>query len=286
MWDPSAASPKASMDDDIYRRFSALIHDETGLSFGPTSQFFLERRLETRMSALGGMTPRDYLNLLLYDPDRSQEWDLLVTVITTNETYFMRELKQLRCFQQDILPALWERNGTQRIRVWSAGCSSGEEPYSIAALIAEDGRYPEGAVDIYATDINSRVLSKAKAGIYTESSFRAVDAAFRTRWFKEEEPGRFRVSPTLQKSVTFTRLNLFEMDRYALLPSFDVIFCRNVIIYFDLDAKVKVIERFHERLRTPGYLLLGHSESLISVTDKFKLIHLPGDLVYTKGVGT
>lgn len=286
MWDPSATCPKSVLDDDLYRRFTALIHDETGLSFGPNSQFFLERRLASRMSALGDMTARDYLNLLLYDPDRAQEWDLLLTVITTNETYFMRELKQLRCFQRDILPVLWERNGGQKVRVWSAGCSSGEEPYSLAALVKEDGCYPEGAVEIYATDINSRVLAKARSGIYTESSFRAVDAAFRSRWFTEEEPGRFRVSPTLQKNITFTRLNLFEMGRYALLPAFDVIFCRNVIIYFDLDAKVKVIERFYERLKAPGFLLLGHSESLISVTDKFKLVHLPGDLVYTKESGT
>jgi chemotaxis protein methyltransferase CheR len=273
------------MDDDLYRRFSTLIHDETGLSFGPSSQFFLERRLESRMSALGGMSPRDYLNFLHYDPERAQEWDLLVSVITTNETYFMRELKQLQCFRNDILPTIWDRNAHQKVRVWSAGCSSGEEPYSIAALVMEDGRYPDGAVEIYATDINSRVLLKAKAGVYTESSFRAVDAAFRARWFKEESPGRFRVSPVLQKHVTFSRLNLFEMGRYALLPFFDVIFCRNVIIYFDLDAKVKVIERFHERMKNPGYLLLGHSESLISVTDKFKLIHLPGDLVYVKDGG-
>ena len=282
MWTQNEGPEKPLLDDDLYRRYSAVIHDETGLSFGLNSRFFLERRLETRMSALGGMNPRDYLNFLLYDPDRSQEWDLLVTVITTNETYFMRELKQLKCFQQDILPAIWERSGRTKIRVWSAGCSSGEEPFSLAILIKETGLYPDGAVDIYATDINSRVLAKAKAGIFTESSFRAVDAPFKAAWFTEEEPGRFRISAALQKTVTFSRLNLFVSPRYAFLPAFVVIFCRNVIIYFDLEAKVKVIERFNEKLKRPGYLLLGHSESLISVTDKFKLVHLPGDLVYMK----
>lgn len=282
MWNTNDGPQKPLLDDDLYRRFCALIHDETGLSFGPGSQFFLERRLESRMSALGGVSPRDYLNYIRYDPDRTQEWDHLVTVITTNETYFMREIKQLRCFQNDILPALWERSGQSRIRVWSAGCSSGEEPYSIAILAKEAGRYPEGALEIYATDINSRVLAKAKAGLYTESSFRAVDETFKARWFTEEEPGRFRVAPSLQKCVSFSRFNLFDPGRYGLLPAFDVIFCRNVIIYFDMEAKVKVMEKFHEKLKTPGYLLLGHSESLISVTDTFKLIHLPGDLVYVK----
>ena len=282
MWNINDGPQRPLLDDDLYRRFCVLIHDETGLSFGPGSQFFLERRLESRMSALGGVSPRDYLNYIRYDPDRTQEWDHLVTVITTNETYFMREIKQLRCFQNDILPALWERSGRSRIRVWSAGCSSGEEPYSIAILARETGRYPEGALEIYATDINSRVLAKAKSGLYTESSFRAVDEAFKARWFTEEEPGRFRVAPSIQQCVNFSRFNLFDPGRYGLLPAFDVIFCRNVIIYFDMEAKVKVMEKFHEKLRAPGYLLLGHSESLISVTDTFKLIHLPGDLVYVK----
>ena len=275
--------PQAWMlDDDLFRRFCALIHDATGLHFGETSRHFVERRLESRMLALGGMGPGEYLQHLEYDPDRAQEWDQLIAVITTNETYFMREERQLRCFQQDILPALLEARGRQKLRVWSAGCSSGEEAYTLAILVHEAQRCPADQVEIYATDINMRVLAKAKSGIYTESSFRAVDAAFRQKWFRETEPGKFQIIGDLQRRVTFARFNLFDSERYSLLSPFDVIFCRNVIIYFDLEAKVKVVERFNEKLRSGGYLLLGHSESLISVTDTFKLVHLPQDLVYTK----
>lgn len=270
------------LDDDLFRRFCALIHDATGLHFGETSRYFVERRLESRMLALGGMSPGEYIQFLEYDPERAQEWDQLIAVITTNETYFMREERQLRCFQQDILPLLLEARGKQKIRVWSAGCSSGEEAYTLAILVREAQRCPEDQVEIYATDINTRVLAKAKNGVYTESSFRAVDAAFRQRWFREVEPGKFQIAPDIQRRVTFARFNLFDAERYSLLSPFDVIFCRNVIIYFDLEAKVRVVDRFNEKLRAGGYLLLGHSESLISVTDKFTLVHLPNDLVYMK----
>ena len=268
------------LDDDLFRRTCALVHDVTGLSFTESSRYFLERRLEGRMSALGGMSPLEYLQYLQYDADRAQEWDLLIAVITTNETYFMREDRQLRCFQRDILPQLAERG--QKVRIWSAGCSSGEEPYSLAILIKEAAACAEDQVEIYATDINTRVLAKAKAGVYGEASFRAVDKGFRERWFVEEAPGKFKIREVIQRRVTFSRFNLFEAERYGLLTPFDVIFCRNVIIYFDLEAKVRVLERFYEKVRNGGYLLLGHSESLISVTDRFKLVHLPTDLVYTK----
>lgn len=281
MWGSPGEPQRWLMDEDLYRRFCAAIHDATGLSFGESSRYFLERRIEVRTEALGGMTPAAYLQFLQYDPDRAQEWDQLITVITTNETYFMREERQLRCFQKDILPGLAARKG-QKIRVWSAGCSSGEEPYTVAILIREAALCPDDQVEIYATDINSRVLAKAKAGLYSETSFRAVDAAFKDRWFTPEGQGRHRIRPELQKRITFTRFNLFDLERYSLISPFDVIFCRNVIIYFDLEAKVKVMERFHEKIRSGGYLLLGHSESLISVTDKFKLVHLPTDLVYVK----
>lgn len=170
-----------------------------------------------------------------------------------------------------------------KIRVWSAGCSSGEEPYTLAMLV-RDVRLPAGtAVEIYATDINQRVLAKAKEGIYTDNSFRTTDEAFRSRWFQPEGPGKWRIKEEIRQSVTFTRFNLFDLDRYSLLAPFDVIFCRNVIIYFDLEVKAKVVDRFHDRLKPGGYLLLGHSESLISVTDKFRLTHLATDLVYVKG---
>ena len=270
------------MEDELYRRFCALVHEATGLSFSENSRFFFEKRVEMRMASIGVATARDYYQYLLYDSERAAEWDQLITHITTNETYFMREERQLRCFQKEVMPLVWERSAGKRVRIWSAGCSTGEEAYTIAILLREAGLYPEDRVEIIATDINTRVLAKAKSALYTEAAFRAVDSSFRQQWFSPEGAGQFRLREEIRRRVSFSRFNLFEMDKYSLLLPFDVIFCRNVIIYFDLEAKVKVMERFHDKMRPGGFLLLGHSESLISVTDRFKLIHLPTDLVYTK----
>jgi chemotaxis protein methyltransferase CheR len=281
VWEPAEGPKTWFLEDDLFRRFCALIHETTGLFFGENSRYFLEKRIETRVGAVGGVAARDYLNYLRFDTHRDEEWDQLVALITTTETYFMREERQLRCFQRDILPLLRQRAGGQKIRIWSAGCSSGEEPYTLAMLVKDSG-LPEDSVDIYATDINTRALSRAKEAVYGESAFRVVDRAFKDRWFVACGSGKYQLREEVRQRVTFSRFNLFDMDRYALLPTFDVIFCRNVIIYFDLDSKVKVILRFFEKLRSGGFLMLGHSESLISITDKLKLVHLPGDLVYIK----
>lgn len=281
VWEQAEGPEKWLLDDDLYTRVCALIHDVTGLYFSENSRYFLEKRLETRMETLGGISARDYLNYLRFDSQRDDEWDQLIALITTTETYFMREERQLRCFQRDVLPLLKQRIGQQKIRIWSAGCSTGEEPYTIAMLVKDCG-LSEDQVEIFATDINSRALARAKEGVYGDSAFRAVDIAFKERWFTRVSPGKLKLRDEVRQRVSFSRFNLFEMDRYALLPPMDVIFCRNVIIYFDLESKVKVILRFFEKMRLGGYLMLGHSESLISITDKFKLIHLPGDLVYTK----
>lgn len=273
------------MSDDLYRSLCALIHDQTGLHFNETSRFFVEKRIEGRLAALQMANADEYFQYLRFDPERSSEWDALIISVTTNETYFMREERQLRCFQRDILPGLLERANGRHVRIWSAGCSSGEEPYSLAILIREARSTREAVVEICATDINTRVLAKAREGVYTENSFRTTDQAFKEKWFTESGPGRWRVKDELRQGITFSRFNLFELDRYSLLAPFDVIFCRNVIIYFDLEVKAKVVERFYDRIKPGGHLLLGHSESLISVTDKFKLVHLPTDLVYVKEGG-
>lgn len=273
---------KNHFSDEHFRKLSSLIYDRTGLFFGDNSRFFLEKRIELRITSLNLKGVDDYIRYLMFDSDSEKEWDALITTITTNETYFMREERQLKCFKEDILPEIAKKRVNGKIRIWSAGCSSGEEPYSLAILIKESRCIAENNVEILATDINSRVMNKAKEGIYGESSFRNVDEAFKARWFVHLGEQKWKIKDEVKARVIFQKFNLFDLDRYALLGNFDVIFCRNVIIYFDMDAKVKVVERFYDKLYDGGYLLLGHSESLISVTEKFKLIHLPSDLVYRK----
>lgn len=273
---------KNLFSDEFYKRITSLIYDKTGLFFGESSRFFLEKRIEMRITSLNLRNGEEYLRLLLFDPEAEKEWDNLISMITTNETYFMREERQLKCFKDDILPELVKKNEGKKIRIWSAGCSSGEEPFSIAILIKESKVVNENMVEIFATDISSRALNKAREGIYGESSFRNVDEIFKAKWFINIGENKWKIKDDIRKKVNFQKFNLFDLDRYSLLGNFDVIFCRNVIIYFNLDAKVKVVERFYDKLNNGGYLLLGHSESLISITDKFKLVHLPTDLVYRK----
>lgn len=273
---------KSKFSSELYRKMSQLIYDKAGLYFNENSKLFLEKRIEVRMATLNIDSPEDYIDYLKYDIDSEKEWDALLSLITTNETYFMREERQLKCFKEDILPELTRKNGGRKIRIWSAGCSSGEEPYSIAIIIKESKIIPEDRVEIVATDINNRVLLKAKEAVYTETSFRNVDEGFKRKWFILEGGQKWKLKEEIKSRVTFQKFNLYDMERYALLGYFDAIFCRNVIIYFDMEAKVKVVERFYDKLYDGGYLLLGHSESLISITEKFKLVHLPNDLVYKK----
>jgi chemotaxis protein methyltransferase CheR len=205
-------------------------------------------------------------------------------ILTTNETYFFREAFQLKAFTDEIMPELIakkEKRGERSLRIWSAGCSSGEEPYTIAMLLLEMGCCKGWRVEIIGTDISHRVLQQARKAVYGKSAFRATDETYIRRFFQEQDCS-FKIADTVKELVTITHLNLFDQNRLALLGRMDIIFCRNVIIYFDQTAKKKVIEIFNRMLREGGYLLLGHSESLMNISTAFALRHLKNDMVYQK----
>jgi len=185
-------------------------------------------------------------------------------------------------FTDEIVPEILERKSVKKVRIWSAGCSSGEEPYSIAMLLSESGHYAHAAFEIFASDINQQVLAKARKGHYRESAFRATQPALREKYFTREADGSFRIKDEVRNRVSFGRLNLYDEARVSLLGHLDVIFCRNVIIYFDDVSKKHVVSNFYNRLTDGGYLLLGHSESLISLSTQFKLRHLKNDMVYQR----
>jgi chemotaxis protein methyltransferase CheR len=204
--------------------------------------------------------------------------------LTTNETYFFRESSQLRALINEIFAELHlERaaRGGRPINVWSAGCSSGEEPYSIAMLARETGLKPGVDIHVYASDISRRMLRKARKGVYREASFRETDPHLRGKYFIEKDR-LWQISDDLKRDVDFIHLNLLDQSKIALLRTMDVILCRNVIIYFNLDTKCQVIRTFYDKLRPGGHLLLGHSESLINLSTSFELRHLRRDLVYRR----
>jgi chemotaxis protein methyltransferase CheR len=270
------------LPDDVFRQMRDQIYKRTGMYFNESSKYLLQKRLSPRAKELNFDSFQKYFYFLQYDPRSESEFDQIFDLITTNETYFFREPAQLAAFTEEIVPELLARRSLKRIRIWSAGCSSGEEPYSIAMLLQEAGWYEKGSFEIFASDLNQTVLHKARRGVYRENAFRATTPAIREKYFTKEADGSWKISDDIRNRVSFGRLNIYDEGRVALLGALDVVFCRNVIIYFDDASKKIVINNFYNRLVDGGYLLLGHSESLISLSTQFKLKHLKNDMVYQK----
>ncbi len=270
------------LPDDVFRLMRDQIYKRTGMWFADTSKYLLQKRLSPRARELNFESFQKYFYFLQYDPRAEAEFDQIYDLVTTNETYFFREPAQLAAFADEIVPEILSRKTVRKIRIWLAGCSSGEEPYSIAMLLSEAGYYDRATFEIFASDINQQVLAKARRGHYRESAFRATAGPLRDKYFTRNEDGSWHIHDDIRNRVSFGRLNLYDEPRVSLLGHLDVIFCRNVIIYFDDQSKKVVVSNFYNRLTDSGYLLLGHSESLISLSTQFKLRHLKNDMVYQK----
>lgn len=274
------------LEEDVFRLIRDFVRDFCGIYFDDDSRYLLEKRLSRRVRMHNFSSFREYYRHLLYHKNRDEELAAIIDIVTVNETYFFREQNQLKAFSEEILPELKEtKRDRKRLRIWSAGCSSGEEPYTLAMLIMEKGLFHGWELDIFGSDINQRVLQTARNGIYRKNSFRTTEPYFLRKYFKEEE-GSYRISDAVKQHVNFSHLNLLDPFRVKLIGTMDVIFCRNVLIYFDHPSRRKVIDVFHERLVDGGYLLLGHAESLINISTAFNLKHFKHDMVYQKPVKT
>jgi len=274
--------PDLQLTEEEFRLIRDLIYNHCGLFFDDDSKYLLDRRLSQRVTLHNLSGFREYYQFLKYDRRKEEEVADIMDLLTTNETYFFREAFQLRAFTDEIIPELMKSKQRERtLRIWSAGCSTGEEPYTIAMLLLEMGCFQGWRIEIVGSDISQRVVQQARKGIYTKSSFRATDEHYVRRFFSEVDGG-YRICDAVRELVTISQMNLFDANRLALLGKMDVIFCRNVIIYFDQVSKKRVIEAFHNALRGGGYLLLGHSESLMNITTAFALKHLKNDMVYQK----
>ena len=264
-----------------FRLLRELVNDFCGIRFPDDMQFVLERKLKERLASLEINDFGEYYHYLRYHPDARTELEHAVDVLTTNETYLFREEYQLRAFQREVLPQLHERAKRQRrLTVWSAGCSTGEEVYSLAILIKESRLFDGWDVRIVGNDISRRVLAVARRGTYGPSSFRSMPDQY-SRHFVGMSEGR-TVKTDIRSMCSFAHLNLLDAGRYSVVGMVDAVFCRNVLIYFDTASRRKVIEGFYERLHPGGFLFLGHSESLLNVSTAFELVHLSSDLVYQK----
>ncbi len=290
---------RPGMDAETFRRLRDLVYDHCGILIRDDMKFVMERRLWPRAEALGLGDFAAYDRFLRFDPTRKAELELAVEALTTHETYFFREPIQLEAFSEELLPQLAQRNAaSRRLRIWSAGCSSGEEAYTIAMLVHASGLFAGWDVEVYGTDISRRVLATARRAEYGPSSLRATSERDRQRFFEPVEgpstatpplastSARLRVRPELRALVSFGHLNLLDREMGGLVARMDAVFCRNVLIYFDLPARRRVLSLFYDRLVEGGFLLLGHSESLLTLASDFELVHLKKDLVYRRPLRT
>ena len=278
---------EAVLRADEYRLLRDLVSERLGIWFGPDARLSLERRLRERLTVRGLTSYGDYYQLLKYSPLANEEWDEAAELLTTHETYFFREDYQLRAFKNELLPMLAARGkARRRLQVWSAGCSTGEEAYTIAMLVLESGLFDGWEVRVYGSDLSKKCIAAARRGIYGPTSFRTTNDEAKRAWFQAptgtSAAGFMSVSPAVRGLCHFGQMNLLDEERTHLVGRCDVIFCRNVLIYFDGPSRKRVIEMFHERLVSGGVLLLGHAESLLNVSTAFELLHLKEDLVYRK----
>ncbi|MEW5800570.1 MAG: CheR family methyltransferase [bacterium] len=250
------------MDDRTYTKYATLIYAQSGIHLGETKKELVQARVAKRMNALGISDYQDYYEYVVRDQKKG-ELSFLLDAISTHVTSFFREGDHFD-FISSIIKK-WVEAGQRKFRFWSAGCSSGEEPYSLAITLLEalEGeRFLD--IKILATDISRQVLSTARQGIYDKQKL--VDfPAQESKYFRPAGKDRVEVQDLIRKMVVFNHLNL-QGEQYPFRGPLDAIFCRNVMIYFDDQGRRKVIDRFWNLLRTEGYLLVGHSESLLGMT--------------------
>jgi len=260
-------------------QLAELIYEYCGIDFFRNLSS-LEAKISGRLKELG-LSCWEYGGYLRVEP---QEWDTLIELITVNETYFFREENLLEEFQKVILPQYKDRTPNYPLRIWCAACSSGEEPYTLAILTKEAGLFEDGAIEIIASDINKKVLQKAKRGIYNKKSFsfRTMPEEILHKYFISFEE-EYKVRDSIREMVDFRCLNLLDEHIVQKIGTVDIIFCRNVLIYFDKKAIHKVVRSLYDALKTGGYLLLGHAETITGMDTGFETIYAPSAFYYRKG---
>ncbi|MGP1309239.1 MAG: CheR family methyltransferase [Phycisphaerales bacterium] len=281
----TAEAPK--LTDAQFTKLRKVIYDRSGIHFQDTKKYVLESRLGRRLQELEFTTYDDYITFLTVGPYRDDEFQEMFNRITINETSFFRNEPQLEVFEKQILPDLLEkRASTKRIRVWSAACSTGEEPYTIAMMLHRTlgVRLSDWRIEILGTDISEKALGVAAKGEYTTYSIRTTSSLIVDRYFTKSGP-LFTIDPTIKSMVNFERHNLKDRMAAKRHGIWDVIFCRNVLIYFDKAMKEQVIGTFAEQLATDGTLFIGHSETLRDLNTTFQPLAIPQGFCYRKIAG-
>jgi len=282
------AKPQAeNLNDPAYLKIRDAIYQISGIYQPEEKLYLLASRCARRMSVVKAATPSEYLDHLTVRGNRDAELRLLLNEITIGETYMFRSPPQLEALSKVILPQIVQAKsamGFKRLHLWSAGCSTGEEPYTLAMFLLEESeKQLQGwTFDILATDLNDNSLAAAKAGVYGEYALRSTTELLRKKYFRPFDEKRLQATDQLKALIRFDRVNLNDDSKMTFLKGMDLILCCNVLIYFDLSSKRKVVQHFYSNLLPGGYLFLGQAESLYQVDNRFHLVHFPGAVGYWK----
>jgi len=275
----------AELSEEEFRLLRDFVHERFGLYYDESQRASLRARLAPRLALLGLSSFEDYHRYLRFAPERADEQQRMVSHLTNNETYFFREQPQLDGFAGHVLRALKERktrSGEKRLRVLSAGCSTGEEPLTLGMILFDSGQFFWGwDVSVTGLDVDGAALDKARRAVYHQGSLRTVTPALLERHFATDGNG-VRVKDSSRRSVSFRAGNLLEPASYEGLGPLDVLFCRNVLIYFSDAAVQRAVSLFQQAIAPGGYLFLGHAESLARVSSAFVPIRFQGAIVYQK----
>jgi chemotaxis protein methyltransferase CheR len=274
------------LSEEEFRLLRDFIHERFGLFFEDNQRASLRTRLSGRLATLDLASFEDYYHYLRFGPQRVEELQRMVTHLTNNETYFYREMPQLQVFADTVLKGIKEAKASaadRTLRVLCAGCSTGEEAYTLAMIVYDSGQFFwSWDVQVVGMDVDRVALERAKKAVYHHNSFRSLSPALRERHFVKAAAGAAQVKEAIRRLVSFREGNIVDPASYEGLGPLDVIFCRNVLIYFSDAMILKVVRLFHDVLAPGGHLFLGHAESLSRITDLFTPIRFQGAMVYRK----
>jgi chemotaxis protein methyltransferase CheR len=270
--------------DSDFEKFREYFYRKTGISFEPSKRYFVDKRLVERIEATDSQTFRSYFTMLRFQAS-GEELQLLTNLMTVNETYFVREEYQFHCLVNSMLPELVKRKTNKSpIRIWCIPSSSGEEPYSVVMYLLERwAGINQWDVEIISSDIDTGILQKARAGRFSTRSVQYLPSAWLAKYFKKMGD-EYQISQDLRDAVEFTRVNLSEPADTRPYRNFDVIFCRNLLIYFDDVSRKSAAETFFDALNPGGFLCLGHSESMSRISSLYKVRKFPEAIVYQKSL--
>ena len=262
------------LSDREFQLFQEIIYRETGIHMSDKKKKLVVARLSKRLRALNLRTFTEYYNYLKKSPQADGEIVNLINRITTNKTDFFRERHHFDFLLRELYPGMIEESrttGIRRLRIWSAGCSSGEEPYTLAMVALEAFKAQRGwDIKVLATDLDTEMLQKAIAGIYPTQSVSPVPKDYLHKYFLRKGEN-YEANNALKSMIAFRRLNLMD-ETFPMKFPFDIIFCRNVIIYFDTKTKEELLNKFYRHLKPKGYMFIGHSESLMHMKDRFRYL--------------